>query len=167
MKSFKILALAGALVSSSVLMSPSATAIIYSTTVSVTDLTTSLSWSETQGMQFPGLILDGATNANDYCHTGNNNSSSNSLCPGDRDGVSNSTFSLTGTPRGTVLPNLDRTPQIVEGIEFIPSNVSSTVTLDINGNGNHYVSGRLQLKDRSAVVSNSLTFTYDLELTAQ
>ncbi len=161
MKSLKILALAGAL------LTTSATATTYSTTINIVDLAGNLTWVETAGMQFPTLLLDGLTVTGHDCRTDQTHPTWNELCPGNRDNVSNSEFSVSGLPGAEVGIQLDITPQIKEGIQFGAFHTANSLILDATGDATHSVAGKLVLVDRSAIVNNSITFTFDLEFTAQ
>jgi hypothetical protein len=167
MKSFKILAIAGALITSGALLSTTATANTYSTTIDITDLASNLAWSETTGMQFPVLLLDGLTLTGHDCTTNNGDPRYNELCPGSRTDVSNSIFNVTGLAGAEVGIQLDSTPQIIEGIQFVAFDSVNSLVLNASGTATHLVAGQLILKDRAAITSNSITFSYNLEFTAQ
>ena len=69
------------------------------------------------------------------------------------------------TATANVVLNTSSTTQ--QGIKFTPGISSSNVKLDASGLASYEVYGALQLIDKTLNVSNNLTFTYDLEFTAQ
>ena len=162
MKNFKLFALAAGLLASS-----SAMAATYSTVVNVADVADSLSWEETTQMKFPQIVLDALSIPGHNCHTssGFGGGINLELCP-DRGGRTSAIFQISGLANATVLINLDNTPKVIEGLEFIPATGTQT-TLNSAGQQTVAVSGLLTLQDRSAVVSSAITFNYDLEFTAQ
>lgn len=168
MKLFKTLTLATAILASGAMFTVPAIAATYSTTIAISDLSQALDWTESTVMQFPTVVLDGATAAGHVCITYNSASSNNTLCPGNRDSTANGIFSLTGTPNGAVAVQLDTTPVVKEGIEFQAATIAgNTVTLNNGGNGIHSVGGVLIMRDPALVTSTNITFNYDLEYTAQ
>lgn len=167
MKSFKILTLAATLATTGLLMSTAVNAGTYSTTVSIDDLSTILTWEETTPMQFPTLLLDKKSSVNDSCDSNSSDASVNELCQTSRDGATNAIFTVSGTANGNFGIQLDQTPDIVEGIKFIPFDVGGSLVLNENGTANHQIGGFLQLLDRDTVTSTNLTFTYNLEFVGQ
>lgn len=161
MKNFKLFTLAAGLLASS-----SAMADTYSTVVNVADVADSLAWEETTQMKFPQIVLDALSVPGHNCHSNSSNSAyNNQLCP-DKTGRTAAVFAVSGLANATVLVNLDTTAKVIEGLEFVPASTNQT-TLNSNGQSTVGVSGLLTLQDRALVVSNTITFTYDLEFTAQ
>ncbi|MFT4929112.1 MAG: hypothetical protein ACI8WB_005242 [Phenylobacterium sp.] len=167
MKSFRILTLAATLVSTGVLMSTTVNAGTYSTTVNVDDLSTVIAWEETTGMQFATLLLDSNSAAGHSCYTYSSNVASNTLCPTSREGVSDSVFTVTGLPNANVGVQLDTTPQIIEGIRFVPTVRGGALVLDASGTADQTIGGALTLMDRAGVTSSDITFTYNLEFVGE
>ena len=161
MKLLKIIALTAAVTSTV------ATANTYQTVVAIDDLAKTLAWSENTQMQFPRVILDASAVNGSTCHTNSIAGVDNQLCNGDRQGATNAIFDVTGSPNANVAVNLDETVKTQEGISFKAHNTGYAIALNSAGQGTYTVIGVLTLDDRSAVVSDSLTFTYDLEFAAQ
>ncbi|WP_028865529.1 hypothetical protein [Psychromonas aquimarina] len=166
MKTIKVLALTAALVSTGVV------AETYTTTVGVTNLATALNWEQTTPLQFPSLLLDGATPANAKCYVGYaspyDSVGNNRLCPGDKSAATEAVFAITGTPNATITVQHTVTPQTIEGITFYSYiNSGKSIVLDSAGVGAYKLGGQLQLVDQSLNTSDSLTFSYDLEFVAQ
>lgn len=166
----KTIKLISALALTSALTSTAIQADTYSTTVSVENLAAVLAWSETTPMQFATLVIDGASVITSHqCFAGVfDDAAHNELCPGDRSSVSPGVFTVTGFPNASVNVAYSAPSQTHEGIQFIIRDIDGySLTLDAAGQATYRVGGQLVLRDKSVNLSNDLTFTYDVEFSAQ
>lgn len=162
MKLLKILALTAAVTSTS------AMAATYQTVISINDLSDTLAWSQAAQMQFATLVLDANAVNGSTCRTYDGRIIANDLCLGDRSEVTDAVYSITGLANASVRVILDNATTTQEGLQFRPILLTGeTVNLNFSGEASYNVGGHLTLVDRSQLVSDSLTFTYDLEFSAQ
>ena len=168
MPSLKISTPAGVLLTTGTLITSAVLANTYTTPIAIDYQTNTLNWTQKTPMQFATVVFNEKTANGQICHTHSNKKSNNTLCPGNRGGVKNSDYTITGTPNTTVKVNLNTSKTTLEGIEFTPILLGKgDIKLNKKGRANYDIGGQLLLIDGAATSSTSLTFSYELEFVSQ
>ena len=168
MTAFKILLPAGAILTTGIMLTSIVTATTYTTTVNIDYQVRTLSWEQKTPMQFATVVFNDDTANGQICHTDSNKKQHNTLCPGARSTAKNADYEIKGIPNATVLVNLSTAASTVEGVEFQPLLIGENeLKLDKKGQARYDIGGQLTLIDGSQTTSQSLTFSYELEFTAQ